>query len=98
MGLDVLTEMGSEVALMNLYGISQKLKFKGLKNKAKEKVQEVAEQRGLTELQLADRLVPDFDLDARGSTTLDFGARQFTVGFDERLRPIVRSHQAVHRA
>ncbi len=89
-GLDVLCEIGSDVALMNLYGISQKLKFKGLKNKAAEKVQEIARDRGLTELELADRLVPDFDLDPTGTLTLDFGPRAFTVTFDEHLAPVIR--------
>jgi hypothetical protein len=32
--LDVLAGIGSDVALMHLYGISQKVKFKGLKDKA----------------------------------------------------------------
>lgn len=89
-GLDVLAQIGTDVALMNLYGISQKLKFKGLKKKAREKVQEIAAARNLSELELADRLVPDFDLDAHGRTRLDFGPRTFEVSFDEHLKPVLR--------
>lgn len=89
-GLDILAEIGSDVALMNLYAISQKLKFKGLKKKAAEKVQEVADARGMSKLELADRLVPDFDLDRTGSMTLDFGPRRFEVAFDEQLKPVIR--------
>lgn len=88
-GLEVLTSIGSDVALMHLYGLSQKLKFKGLKSKAAEKVEQIAEERGLSTEQLGDRLVPDLDLDEDGSMLLDYGERSFTVGFDEHLKPYV---------
>lgn len=88
-GLDVLAAMGTDVALMHLYGISQKLKFKGLQEKAGEKITLLAEARGLTEDELGDRLVPDLNLDDDGTMTLDFGSRQFRVTFDESLKPYV---------
>jgi hypothetical protein len=90
LGLDVLTLIGSDIALMNLHGVAEKVKFKGLKEKAQEKIQAIAEARGLTVDELSDRLAPDLDLDEDGSKVLDFGARQFRVGFDEALRPWVR--------
>jgi predicted DNA-binding WGR domain protein len=86
-GLDILAGIGSDLALMNLNGIAQKAKFKGLQERANEKVLAIADARGLTPEELADRLVPDLDLDEQGSMLLDFGPRQFTVGFDEQLRP-----------
>lgn len=89
-GLDVLAGMGSDVALMHLNGIAEKLKFKGLQAKAREKIEELAEARGLTREELADRLAPDLGLDDDGGLLLDFGARQFRVGFDEQLRPFVK--------
>ncbi|MDK0524405.1 DUF4132 domain-containing protein [Streptomyces sp. ML-6] len=89
-GLDVLAAIGSDVALMHLHGISQRVKFKGLKARAQEKIAEVADGLGLTGEQLGDRLVPDFGLDADGSTVIDYGTRRFTVGFDEQLRPYVK--------
>ncbi|MEV4132970.1 DUF4132 domain-containing protein [Dactylosporangium sp. NPDC049742] len=88
-GLDVLAGIGSDLALAHLSGIAQKAKFKGLKERAAEKVAEVAASLGLTEEQLADRLVPDLGLDASGSLLLDYGPRQFVVGFDEQLKPYV---------
>ncbi|MFF5229843.1 DUF4132 domain-containing protein [Dactylosporangium sp. NPDC000521] len=88
-GLDVLAGIGSDLALAHLSGIAQKAKFKGLKERAAEKVAEVAASLGLTEEQLADRLVPDLGLDASGSLLLDYGPRQFVVGFDEHLKPYV---------
>ncbi|MFD6634996.1 DUF4132 domain-containing protein [Micromonospora chalcea] len=88
-GLEVLAQIGTDVALMHLYGISQKVKFRGLREQAARKVTEVADGLGLTPEQLGDRLVPDLGLDADGSLVLDYGPRRFTVGFDEQLKPYV---------
>jgi predicted DNA-binding WGR domain protein len=89
-GLDLLAAIGSDVALMHLNGIAGKAKFKGLQERAKEKIATVAEARGFTPEELADRLVPDLGLDEQGTAVLDFGPRQFTIGFDETLKPFVR--------
>ena len=88
-GLDVLLAIGSDVALMQLHSISQKVKFKGIKDQARARIDALAEQLGLTSAQLADRLVPDLGLAADGTMVLDFGDKTFTVGFDEQLRPTV---------
>ncbi|MFG3014048.1 DUF4132 domain-containing protein [Streptomyces cinerochromogenes] len=96
-GLNVLAAIGTDVALMHLHGIAQRVPFKALKLRAQEKIAEVAEGLGLTGEQLGDRLVPDFGLDADGSTVIDYGPRQFTVGFDEQLRPYVRDADGKQR-
>jgi predicted DNA-binding WGR domain protein len=88
-GLDILARIGTDLALMHLNGVAQKVKFKGLQEKAREKMDEVAQNRGLTADELADRLVPDLELDPDGSRTLDFGSRQFRISFDEALKPVV---------
>ncbi|MGW6704936.1 WGR and DUF4132 domain-containing protein [Streptomyces sp. NPDC054956] len=88
-GLDVLASIGTDVALLHLHGIAQRVKFKALKLRAQEKISAVAAELGLTGEQLSDRLVPDLGLDADGSTVVDYGTRRFTVGFDEQLRPYV---------
>jgi hypothetical protein len=81
---------------MHLHGIAQRAKFKGLKAAAGQKMDEVAAGLGLSADQLADRLVPQFGLDAAGSMVLDYGTRQFTVGFDEQLRPYVADSAGKH--
>ncbi|WP_246636949.1 DUF4132 domain-containing protein [Actinoplanes hulinensis] len=88
-GLDVLAAIGTDVALMYLNGIARKVKFRGLKERAEEKIAELAAELGLTADELADRLVPDLGLDADGGMVLDYGRRSFTVGFDEQLMPFV---------
>ena len=90
LGLDVLAAIGTDVALMHLHAIAQRIKFKALQDKAAERIRAVAKSRGLTEDELADRLVPTLGLDASGSLDLDFGARTFRVAFDESLTPRVR--------
>ena len=89
-GLDVLAAMGSDVALMQLNGIAQKVKSKPLQLKAQAKLEQLADMRGLSSDELADRLVPELGLDDNGTLLLDFGPRQFSVGFDEHLKPQVR--------
>jgi uncharacterized protein DUF4132 len=88
-GLDVLATVGSDVALLHLHGIAQRVKSKALQDLAGEKLAEVAAGLELTTDELADRLVPDLGLDSDGTLRLDYGPRQFVVGFDERLKPYV---------
>jgi predicted DNA-binding WGR domain protein len=95
LGLDLLAAIGSDVALMHLNGIAGKVKFKALQERAREKIAAVAEARGFTAAELADRLVPDLGLDEDGTLRLDFGPRHFTVAFDEALKPFVRDAQGV---
>ncbi|KAB2364018.1 DUF4132 domain-containing protein, partial [Actinomadura montaniterrae] len=96
-GLDVLAQIGTDVALMHLHAIAQKVKFKALRTRAQEKIAEVAAGLELTPEQLADRLVPDFGLDDAGTMTLDYGPRRFVVGFDEQLRPYVADEDGKRR-
>ncbi|MBX3248349.1 MAG: DUF4132 domain-containing protein [Myxococcales bacterium] len=98
LGLDVLAEMDSDVALMLVHQLSQKASSKSLRRNAGKKIATIALERGLGADELADRLVPDFGLDADGSTWLDFGPRRFRVGFDATLQPYVRDEQGARRA
>jgi hypothetical protein len=89
MGLDVLATIGTDVALMLLSGIADRVKSKPLQKKAKERLLHLAAAKGLTPHQLEDRLVPTLGLDDEGGMELDFGSRAFRVGFDEQLVPFV---------
>ncbi|GAA2564344.1 hypothetical protein GCM10010435_40840 [Winogradskya consettensis] len=88
-GLDVLAVLGTDLALMHLHGIAQKAKFVALREAAATKIAHVATARGLSEDDLADRLVPALGLAADGTLRLDDGSRWFTVGFDDQLMPYV---------
>lgn len=58
---------------MLLNGIAQKIKFVALQENASDRINMVAENRGLTMAELEDRLAPDLGLDSSGSLILDFG-------------------------
>lgn len=89
-GLECLRAVGTDTALMALNGIAQKLKFKGLKEKAQALMESIAETRGLTREQLADRIVPDCGLDEQGGRVFDFGPRQFRFVLGSEMKPLVR--------
>ncbi|MCU0676516.1 MAG: DUF4132 domain-containing protein [Myxococcota bacterium] len=89
-GVEILGTIGTDAALVALHRFSQKAKTKGLKTAALEKMEEIAQSRGLTADELADRLVPDVGLDDAGTLELDLGDRVLTVGFDEHLAPFLR--------
>ncbi len=92
-GLDLLAAIGSDIALMHLNGIACKLKFKGLQDRARDNIEAMAEARALTADELADRLVPDLELQPHGALQLDFGPRQFRVHLDGALKPFVQDAQ-----
>ena len=89
-GLECLRAVGSDTALMALNGVAQKLKFKGLKQKAQEMMEGIAQSRGFTSDELADRIVPDCGLDERGSRVFDFGPRQFRFVLGPQMKPLLR--------
>ncbi|HEY2367655.1 MAG TPA: DUF4132 domain-containing protein [Polyangiaceae bacterium] len=88
---DILAAIGSPTALLHLAYIADKSRFEEAKKHARATLEQVAAAQGLTTDELADRTVPDLELDTGGTATLDFGARKFMVTFDEGLRPILRT-------
>ncbi|WP_146169350.1 DUF4132 domain-containing protein [Actinoplanes italicus] len=88
-GLGILARIGTDVALLHMNRVATRCRFSGLRSAAERQIAQFAERQGLSAEQLADRLVPDFGLDSDGGLMLDYGARQFVVGFDEELKPFV---------
>ncbi|EHM5089630.1 DUF4132 domain-containing protein [Escherichia fergusonii] len=96
-GLNILTLMNNDMALIQLHHISQRAKSRPLRDNAAEFLQVVAENRGLSQEELADRLVPTLGLDDPQALIFDFGPRQFTVRFDENLNPVIYDQQKVRQ-
>lgn len=90
LGLECLRAIGTDTALMQISGIAQKVPFKGLKAKASECMEAIAQDRGLTRPQLEDRIVPTCELDERGSRDFDFGPRKFRLVISPDLKPVLR--------
>jgi hypothetical protein len=88
-GLEVLAAMGTDTALTLLDSVAQRVRQRGLQDDAEALIADVARRRGLSRVELSDRLLPDLGLDADGSKTLSFGARVFRVGLDAKLTPFV---------
>lgn len=89
-GLDCLRAIGSNTALMQLSGIAQKLKFKGLKTRAQECVEAIAKERGMTRDELEDRVIPDCGIGEDGRRVFSFGARSFEFVLGGDLKPAVK--------
>ena len=89
-GLECLRAIGTDGAMIRLNGIAQKVPFKGLRAKAAEMMEAIAADRKMTRAQLEDRIVPDCDLDERGTRVFDFGPRQFSFALGAEMKPMVR--------
>ncbi|MFG2041156.1 DUF4132 domain-containing protein [Dactylosporangium sp. NPDC048998] len=96
-GLDALAAFGTEAALRLLHELSTKAKAPAVRTRAGQNLTEAADALGLTSEQLADRLVPRFDLAADATTVLDYGPRRFVAGFDEQLKPYVADEDGARR-
>ncbi|QIK71321.1 DUF4132 domain-containing protein [Propioniciclava coleopterorum] len=90
LGLDVLAATGTDAALQAISGIANKSKFKGVQAAAQESLAKLAALRGLTVDQLEDRVVPDADLDERGTRTLSYGPRSFRVSLSPQGKAVIR--------
>lgn len=88
--LEMVGQIGTDAALMQVQGFAVQTRYTDLTQRAERLMGEIAQARGLTPEELADRSVPDLGLDDSGMLTLDFGPRQFTVRFNESLAPQLR--------
>ncbi|QTD46619.1 DUF4132 domain-containing protein [Ottowia testudinis] len=88
-GLEMLTQIGSDTALMLLAAFTEQKRYTDLQDRATKALTRIAEERGLTLDELADRTVPTLGLDERGVMLLDFGPRQFSASLSADLAPQV---------
>ncbi|SDD66137.1 DUF4132 domain-containing protein [Glycomyces harbinensis] len=87
--LEVLGAVDAEEALLAVHRLRRTVDSKALKESAADQIDLIAAGMGLDVEQLADSLVPDFELGEDATLELGYGSRRFKVGFDERLRPFV---------
>lgn len=93
LGLECLRTIGSDVALMQINGIAQKIKYQGLKKRANECMEDIARQRNLSSEELEDRIIPDCGLDQQGQRLFDYGPRQFPFVLAPDLKPMIRDEK-----
>jgi hypothetical protein len=91
LGLEVLAAAGSAASLQALAGVAATSRAKKLKEEAEGWLARLAARQGLTSEELADRVVPDLGLDARGVRVLDYGERRFRVALGADGKPVVHA-------
>jgi hypothetical protein len=90
LALACLNAIGTDTALLQIRNFTRIPREWSLKETAEGYLKAAAERRGLTMIELEDRMVPDCGLDERGSCTFDFGPRRFTFALGPGLKPLVR--------
>ncbi|MFC4072292.1 DUF4132 domain-containing protein [Actinoplanes subglobosus] len=88
--LDALRHRGTDAALIELSLLAERSRFPVFRSVAKGHIEAIADLRGLTSDELADRLVPLLGLDDEGGDTVEVDAGTFRIAFDERLMPVLR--------
>ncbi|HGM5489770.1 TPA: DUF4132 domain-containing protein [Serratia fonticola] len=96
-GLNLLAQIGSDMALLQLHHISQRAKSRPLCESAEQSLQQVAEARDLSEEELQDRLTPTLGLDNPQALKFDLGSRSFHMRLDENLQPVIYDSQDVRQ-
>lgn len=87
-GLECLNASGEKVALSEISEMSYLMSLRSLQNRAREIMERVAKERGITVGELEDRIVPDCGLHGGGTgdRIFDFGTRSFRL-IIHNLRP-----------
>ncbi|MEU4161176.1 DUF4132 domain-containing protein [Actinoplanes sp. NPDC026670] len=88
--LDALRHRGTDAALIELSLLAERSRFPVFKSVARGHIEAIADLRGLTSDELADRLVPLLGLDDEGGDRVEVDAGTFRIAFDERLLPVLR--------
>jgi hypothetical protein len=93
LGTDALVQMGTDAAVFAIQRLAAKSISPALQERATQALLEIAEARGVTADVLEELVLPDLGLDIAGQVRLDYGARRFRAGFDERSKAAVRDDQ-----
>jgi hypothetical protein len=88
-GLEALALNGTDAALVHIAELAKGGGASWIRRAAEQVLEQLRTVRDLPKARLEDELVPDFGLGAEGALVLDYGPRQFSLRFDENLRPVV---------
>jgi len=81
----MLSAVDRPTALQYLLSISNRFRTKGIREEAERYVQLLAERKGWTLDELADRTMPTAGFDDDGTLILDFGPRKFTARVNDQM-------------
>jgi hypothetical protein len=88
--LEAIRLRGTDAALIALSRLAENCRFPAFEEVVRDHIDEIAELRGLTPDELADRLVPTLGLDDTEAGTLETDAGTFRIECDHLLMPFVR--------
>ena len=83
--LQMLAWVEHKTATQLLLSVGSRFRTKSIQEEAAKQAQALAERKGWTVAELADRTIPAAGLDEEGLLTLDYGPRQFTARLNEDL-------------
>ena len=87
--LQMLAWVDHPTATQTLLAIGTRFRTKSLQEEATKLAQAIAERKGWSLAELADRTIPAAGLDDEGALLFDFGQRQFTARLDAELNLIL---------
>jgi hypothetical protein len=83
--IQMLAWVEHKTATQLLLAVGSRFRTKSIQEEANKQAAALAERKGWTVAELADRTIPTAGLDDEGVLTLDFGPRQFTAKLNEEL-------------
>ncbi len=83
--LQMLVWVEHKTAIQLLLNVGCRFRTKSIQEEASKQAQALADRKGWTVAELADRTIPTAGLDDEGRLTLDFGPRQFSARLNEDL-------------
>ena len=81
----LLAEVDDPSATQTLLSVANRFRTRGIQEEAAKHVQLLAERKGWTLDELADRTVPTLGFEPNGELRLDYGARRFAASLDGKL-------------
>jgi hypothetical protein len=81
----LLAEVDDLSATQTLLAVANRFRTRGIQDEAARHVELLAERKGWTLDELADRTVPTLGFEQNGELRLDYGARRFAASLDARL-------------
>ncbi len=91
--LDALAKIGSRTALCEIQRAATETRYGPVRELALKKLSEAAARLAISQDELADRLIPTFDLDRQSQRRVTFGDRAFVATLNASLQPVLLDDQ-----
>jgi HEAT repeat protein len=91
--VEALAASDDPAAIQLVLSIARRYRTTSVRDRAKELIAEIAERKGWSAEELADRTIPTGGLDENGILELDFGRRSFEVRVGADFKPVIRNEK-----